>query len=261
MAFFSRRTLLVVLAATSAMTCESFSSPPSVMARPSTVNNPWFFFLTPPPPRAPAARRLSSKYHGKMTDIHPPPPPQHAIPQTRTCPPASFQLAVSLSTAMEDDIATDDDDVQDYLLEASDLLDGEAGGGGGADEALPASYVSLMRIAELRSIHRRHESDTGSPQYQVAGMTERISHLTTHLRTHPKDFSTRRGLVALVNKRRRLLNYLYEEDEAGYKEIVGALGIRHRVPGAIPSKEDQYGEFPGQKANRGKSKMKNNKRN
>jgi len=161
---------------------------------------------------------------------------------------------------MEDEIATDDDDVQDYLLEASDLLgDGEAGGA--PDEALPASEVSRMRIAELRSIHRRHESDTGSPQYQVAGMTERISHLTSHLRLHPKDFSTRRGLVALVNKRRRLLNYLYEEDEVGYKEIVGALGIRHRVPGAIPSKEDQYGEFPKAKPNRGKSKMKNVKRN
>lgn len=215
MAFFSRRSLLVVLAATSAMTCDSFSSPPSVMARPSTV--------------------------------------------TRACPSSSFQLAVSLSTAMEDDIATDDDDVQDYLLEASDLLgDGEAGA---SDEALPASEVSRMRIAELRSIHRRHENDTGSPQYQVAGMTERISHLTSHLRLHPKDFSTRRGLVALVNKRRRLLNYLYEEDEVGYKEIVGALGIRHRVPGAIPSKEDQYGEFPKAKPNRGKSKMKNVKRN
>jgi hypothetical protein len=92
-------------------------------------------------------------------------------------------------------------------------------------------------------------------------MTERIGHLTSHLRLHPKDFSTRRGLVALVNKRRRLLNYLYRTDEAGYADIVGSLGIRHRVPGAIPSREDQYGEYPGQKANRGKSKMRGNRRN
>merc|ERR1712029_926138 len=80
-------------------------------------------------------------------------------------------------------------------------------------------------MGELRETHRRHPTDTGSPEYQVAGMTERISHLTSHLKAHPKDFSTRRGLVALVNKRRRLLNYLYKEDEQRYVEIVGALGI------------------------------------
>ena len=87
-------------------------------------------------------------------------------------------------------------------------------------------------------------------------MTERISHLTSHLKEHPKDFSTRRGLVALVNKRRRLLNYLYKEDEQRYADIVGALGIRHKVPGAIASKEDKYGRFPQQKSNKGKSMMK-----
>lgn len=112
------------------------------------------------------------------------------------------------------------------------------------------------RIQEIRVKHRRHETDTGSPEYQVAGMTERISHLTNHLKEHPKDFSTRRGLVALVNKRRRLLNYLYGEDEKRYVEIVGSLGIRHKVPGAIPSREDIYGRFPAAKPNKGKSKMK-----
>lgn len=112
------------------------------------------------------------------------------------------------------------------------------------------------RIAEVRATYRRHETDTGSPEYQVAGLTERISYLTNHLKEHPKDFSTRRGLVALVNKRRRLLNYLYKEDENRYAEIVSSLGIRHRVPGAIPSKEDVYGRFPGQKISKGKSKMK-----
>ena len=111
------------------------------------------------------------------------------------------------------------------------------------------------RIAEVRATYRRHETDTGSPEYQVAGLTERISYLTNHLKEHPKDFSTRRGLVALVNKRGRLLNYLFKEDENRYAEIVSSLGIRHRVPGAIPSKEDVYGRFPGQKANKGKSKV------
>jgi 5-enolpyruvylshikimate-3-phosphate synthase len=87
-------------------------------------------------------------------------------------------------------------------------------------------------------------------------MTERINHLTNHLKDHPKDFSTRRGLVALVNKRRRLLNYLFSEDEKRYADIVSALGVRHRVPGAIATKEDLYGRFPRQKSNKGKSKNK-----
>lgn len=188
-------------------------------------------------------------------------PPSYKSQQT-TCPSIiqttmtspALQM-VSLSIAMDDDMTTtSDDDIQeDYLLEASDLLGDE---GTTIDEAQPASYISAQRIAALRITHRRHEKDVGSPEYQVAGMTERISHLTSHLKLHPKDFSTRRGLVALVNKRRRLLNYLFISNKTKYVDIVGALGIRHKVPGAIPSKEDQYGEFPKAKSNRGKSKMK-----
>ncbi len=151
---------------------------------------------------------------------------------------------------MDDDVATEDEP-QDVLLESSDL----EGEDSEEEESIPASYLSQQRIAELRTTWRRHETDTGSPEFQVAGMTERISHLTQHLKSHPKDFSTRRGLVALVNKRRRLLNYLFKEDEQRYVDIVGALGIRHKVPGAIASKEDKYGRFPGQKASKGKSKM------
>lgn len=154
---------------------------------------------------------------------------------------------------MDDDVAVSVEEEPAPLFAASEL-EGESDEA--EEEAIPAKFLSAARIAELRAAHRRHESDTGSPEYQVAGMTERISHLTNHLKEHPKDFSTRRGLVALVNKRRRLLNYLYREDEGRYVEIVGALGIRHKVPGAIPSREDIYGRFPPQKPNKGKSKMK-----
>ena len=79
-------------------------------------------------------------------------------------------------------------------------------------------------------------------------MTERIAYLTKHMQQHPKDFSTRRGLVALVNKRRRLLNYLVKEDVERYKEIVASLGIRHKAAGASRSREEKYSRFPGQKA-------------
>lgn len=165
---------------------------------------------------------------------------------------SSSTLPVSLST-MDDDVATDDEPA-DVLFEASDI-EGEDVGASEEDDT-PASFLSQQRIAELRVQYRRHETDSGSPEYQVAGMTERISHLTQHLKEHPKDFSTRRGLVALVNKRRRLLNYLYSENQQAYVDIVSGLGIRHKVPGAIPSKEDTYGRFPGQKNLKGKSKMK-----
>eukprot|EP00804_Cyclotella_cryptica_P027605 CCRYP_010247-RA/>CCRYP_010247-RA protein AED:0.31 eAED:0.31 QI:184/1/1/1/1/1/2/37/209 len=152
-----------------------------------------------------------------------------------------------------DGIGTEDAEAAEDFMFSSGDLDSEDSG---AEETLPAKFLSAQRIVELRAKHRRHETDTGSPEYQVAGMTERINHLTNHLKEHPKDFSTRRGLVALVNKRRRLLNYLYKEDEKRYVEIVGSLGIRHKVPGAIPSREDIYGRFPPQKPNKGKSKMK-----
>jgi small subunit ribosomal protein S15 len=74
--------------------------------------------------------------------------------------------------------------------------------------------------------HRRHETDTGSPQVQVAILTERINALTEHLRVHKKDHHSRRGLLQMVGRRRRLLNYLQRTDLAGYRELTRALGLR-----------------------------------
>jgi len=102
----------------------------------------------------------------------------------------------------------------------------------------------------MRAKYRRSETDTGSPEYQVAGLTERISYLTSHLKEHPKDFSTRRGLVALVNKRRRLLNYLFKENPQRYQDVVSSMGIRHKAPSRVQSKTERYGRFPKQKANK-----------
>jgi small subunit ribosomal protein S15 len=74
--------------------------------------------------------------------------------------------------------------------------------------------------------HRRHESDTGSPQVQVAILTERIGQLTEHLKTHKKDHHSRRGLLKLVGRRRRLLSYLQRVDLDGYRELTKTLGLR-----------------------------------
>lgn len=71
-----------------------------------------------------------------------------------------------------------------------------------------------------------HEGDTGSPEVQVALMTQRISHLTEHLKTHIHDHHSRRGLLLLVGQRRRLLNYLRKKDIERYRTLIGELELR-----------------------------------
>lgn len=74
--------------------------------------------------------------------------------------------------------------------------------------------------------HKTHESDTGSTEVQVAVLTERIQHLTQHLRVHNHDESTRRGLLKLVGRRRRLLRYLNGENVGRYRALISRLGLR-----------------------------------
>ena len=75
--------------------------------------------------------------------------------------------------------------------------------------------------------YRTHESDTGSARVQVAVLTERINYLTDHFRSHKKDHHSRRGLLKMVGKRRRLLDYMKRTDVAGYRQLVAELGLRH----------------------------------
>ncbi|MDQ7829822.1 MAG: 30S ribosomal protein S15 [Armatimonadota bacterium] len=74
--------------------------------------------------------------------------------------------------------------------------------------------------------HGRHERDTGSAEVQIALLTERINQLTEHLKQHKKDFHSRRGLLKMVGKRRRLLAYLMRHDPPRYREVVERLGLR-----------------------------------
>ncbi|HZR92032.1 MAG TPA: 30S ribosomal protein S15 [Gaiellaceae bacterium] len=74
--------------------------------------------------------------------------------------------------------------------------------------------------------HGRHESDTGSTEVQVALLTTRINELTEHMRTHPKDHHSRRGLLKLVGRRRRLLDYFQRTDVEGYRALIKELGLR-----------------------------------
>ncbi len=74
--------------------------------------------------------------------------------------------------------------------------------------------------------YRRHEGDTGSPEVQVALLTERIRHLTEHLKSHQKDHASRRGLLQLVGQRSRLLRYLGRSDQNRYRNLIQQLGLR-----------------------------------
>ena len=86
--------------------------------------------------------------------------------------------------------------------------------------------LSHERKVEVIGSYRTHDADTGSPEVQVALLSERINYLTEHFKTHVKDHHSRRGLLKLVGQRRRLLDYLKRKDGDRYAELIRRLGIR-----------------------------------
>ena len=86
--------------------------------------------------------------------------------------------------------------------------------------------VTAERKQEIIKDNARGKTDTGSPEVQVAILTERINNLTQHFKSHAKDNHSRRGLLMLVNKRRSLLDYLRREDETRYTDLIAKLGLR-----------------------------------
>ena len=103
--------------------------------------------------------------------------------------------------------------------------------GNGADprtppEHLPERCLHMPDKTATITEHRLHDTDTGSPEVQIALLTERISHLTEHLKVHKGDHHTRRGLMKLIGRRRRLLDYVRSNNVERYRTIIGKLGIR-----------------------------------
>jgi small subunit ribosomal protein S15 len=86
--------------------------------------------------------------------------------------------------------------------------------------------ITASRKAEVIKAHAKKSGDTGSPEVQVAILSERINNLTEHFKTHSKDNHSRRGLLKLVSQRRTLLDYLRRTNEASYKSLIEKLGIR-----------------------------------
>jgi small subunit ribosomal protein S15 len=86
--------------------------------------------------------------------------------------------------------------------------------------------ITAEKKSELIAQYKTHEKDTGSPEVQIALLTERIKYITEHLKAHRKDHATRRGLLMLVGRRSTLLKYLMRTEPQRYKEIVAKLGLR-----------------------------------
>ena len=86
--------------------------------------------------------------------------------------------------------------------------------------------LARERKQDVITRYRTHETDTGSPEVQIAVLSERIGELTEHFKTHKKDHASRRGLLMMVSRRRRLLDYLKSYDSDRYKDVIHKLGIR-----------------------------------
>ncbi len=93
-------------------------------------------------------------------------------------------------------------------------------------KAVKKPAVQIRPKADIIKEHQVHGKDTGSPQVQVAILTERINALTEHLKAHPKDNHSRRGLIMMVGKRRKLLSYLQQKNKEGYQKLLERLELR-----------------------------------
>ena len=86
--------------------------------------------------------------------------------------------------------------------------------------------LTVERKTEIVDTYKTHQTDTGSPEVQIAILSEKITYLTDHFKVHAKDHHSRRGLLRMVSKRRRLLDYLKDKDVGRYKTVIEKLGIR-----------------------------------
>src|SRR6202021_703008 len=97
-----------------------------------------------------------------------------------------------------------------------------------------AAVLATAKKTEVITRFRTHDSDTGSPEVQIAILSERIGELTEHFKLHKKDHASRRGLLMLVSKRRRLLDYLKTNNSDRYRDVIGKLGIRKKTSEQLP---------------------------
>merc|ERR1711998_138091 len=87
-------------------------------------------------------------------------------------------------------------------------------------------FINSKQIKEVREKYKLHDKDTGSPEYQIAALTVRISYMTEHVKRNPKDYSSTRGLIAMVNARKKLLSYLRKQNKDRFLKVCVGLNIR-----------------------------------
>ena len=95
-----------------------------------------------------------------------------------------------------------------------------------AELTAPQPYLNSNQIKEVREKYKIHSKDTGSPEYQIAALSVRIAYMTEHIKKNPKDFSSTRGLIAMVNARKKLLNYLRSQSKDRFLKVCVGLKIR-----------------------------------
>ncbi|CAM9129238.1 unnamed protein product [Phaeothamnion confervicola] len=109
-------------------------------------------------------------------------------------------------------------------------------------------YLNRLAMQAAQRRWQRHEKDSGSAEVQAAILTERIIYMTKHLQQHPKDVHSRRGLVTMVNKRRHVMNYLFETEGTKAVDLARTLGIRFRPPSKYETREEKYAAFKSNKS-------------
>lgn len=138
-------------------------------------------------------------------------------------------------------VVEDEDDDGEDLLAPFDLDNVDVG----EIQEWPVSGRQQMEAE--RQLHKqtyaRHDSDCGSPELQIALFTARIKHTTQHVIDNPKDHASRRGLLAMVSKRRRLLNYYFSKTPEKAEKLAKDLGIRFRFRAKLPSREEKYLQY------------------
>jgi len=151
-------------------------------------------------------------------------------------------LGAEFEGELIDDAAWDTEESGDEdLLAGFDLENADVGEI--KEWSITPREVCVQERAEAKAEFRRHDKDCGSSEVQIALFTARIKHITDHVISNPKDHASRRGLLALVSKRRRLINYLYSRDAAKAKKLTDDLGIRFRFKSAMPDRTEKYRQY------------------
>mmetsp|Transcript_8337 Transcript_8337/g.11611 ORF Transcript_8337/g.11611 Transcript_8337/m.11611 type:complete len:217 (+) Transcript_8337:60-710(+) len=149
---------------------------------------------------------------------------------------ADIMADISEVEDWEEEISGDEDLLAGFDLDSEDV--GEI-----SEWPIPRKMKIAAERDAIKQEYAVHENDVGSPPVQIALFSARIKHITEHVIENTKDHSSRRGLLALVSKRRRLLNYYYTQDPQGAEDLIQKLGIRFRFKSKLPSRAEKYRQY------------------